>query len=139
MLWFRFHSPSSPLMLAVTNKAGCFGDLRVTTENQDTARIRSVRLFMETAKKVFTSSRVNVVGHCSRLPHLTLELLLAHSTIYGSTAKWGNRIGYCRFSEVEDNQGAVQERFKTQTNWPSVCCECSAMAYRFLYQTANMR
>ena len=30
MLWLRFHRPSSPLMLAVTNNAGCFGDLRFT-------------------------------------------------------------------------------------------------------------
>lgn len=31
MLWLRFHRPSSPLMFAVTNSAGCFGDLGFTT------------------------------------------------------------------------------------------------------------
>lgn len=59
MLWLRFQRPSSPLMLAVTNKAGCFGDLME----------RCRRAIFSASSKL--PNKRNVLGNldCAPIPH----------------------------------------------------------------------
>lgn len=50
MLWFRFHNPSSPLMFAVTNSAGCFGDLALDRGGDKHSRIRWKETLLSTER-----------------------------------------------------------------------------------------